>query len=231
MNIRIYGTGGMPVIAFPPQGSKADAYESFGLIDVLAKAIRADQVQLFCVDSVDDLSWNAADKPADVRMLWQERYYRYIVEQVVPFVSGVNPENARPYVFGVSLGATQAAIAFFRRPDLFQGVLSLSPALDPHLFFGDWSDDLLYQNTPLYFLDRMPTDHEYIALYQQRNIIFCAGQGTWDRPCADSMRRLQPLLERLHVPAWFDYWGTDADHDWYWWKKQVVYFLPHLLKD
>ena len=31
------------------------------------------------------------------------------------------------------------------------------------------------------------------------------------------------------IPAWVDFWGNDCTHDWYWWYKQVLYFLPYLL--
>jgi esterase/lipase superfamily enzyme len=30
------------------------------------------------------------------------------------------------------------------------------------------------------------------------------------------------------VPAWFDYWGYDVNHDWPWWRRQLPYFLGKL---
>lgn len=28
-----------------------------------------------------------------------------------------------------------------------------------------------------------------------------------------------------------DYWGYDSAHDWAWWRKQMVYFMDHLLTE
>lgn len=28
-----------------------------------------------------------------------------------------------------------------------------------------------------------------------------------------------------------DYWGYDSAHDWAWWRKQIVYFMDHLLTE
>ena len=38
-------------------------------------------------------------------------------------------------------------------------------------------------------------------------------------------------LQQKGIPAWVDYWGYDVSHDWPWWKKQLVYFLPYVLND
>ena len=37
------------------------------------------------------------------------------------------------------------------------------------------------------------------------------------------------LLHDKGIHAWVDFWGYDCSHDWPWWYKQVVYFLPYLL--
>ena len=31
------------------------------------------------------------------------------------------------------------------------------------------------------------------------------------------------------IEAWGDFWGYDVAHDWYWWKKQINYFLQFIL--
>ena len=39
------------------------------------------------------------------------------------------------------------------------------------------------------------------------------------------------LAQGEECPAWVDYWVHDVDHDWAWWRKQIVYFMQHLLTD
>ena len=57
------------------------------------------------------------------------------------------------------------------------------------------------------------------------------GQGAWEGPMLQSARELQPILEEKGIKAWIDYWGFDVCHDWNWWKKELEYFLPFLLKE
>ena len=42
---------------------------------------------------------------------------------------------------------------------------------------------------------------------------------------------MNAALQQKGIPAWVDYWGHDVSHDWPWWKKQLVYFLPYVLND
>ena len=37
--------------------------------------------------------------------------------------------------------------------------------------------------------------------------------------------RLEDVLRDKGIPAWVDYWGSDASHDWPWWHRQLVYFM------
>jgi esterase/lipase superfamily enzyme len=31
------------------------------------------------------------------------------------------------------------------------------------------------------------------------------------------------------IHGWTDFWGYDVNHDWCWWQKQILYFLPYML--
>ncbi len=39
------------------------------------------------------------------------------------------------------------------------------------------------------------------------------------------------MLRDKDIPAWVDYWGTDVNHDWPWWHKQLKYFMGRWLDD
>ena len=134
----------------------------------------------------------------------------------------------RPVATGCSMGANHSVNTFLRRPDLFGGCLALSGVYDTNVFFGDWMDKTLYDNAPLAYLRGMPKNHPYVKLYQK--IVVCVGQGAWEDEGVRTTRDLEAQLARLGVPAWIDYWGSDVNHDWPWWKKQVVYFLPFMLE-
>ena len=226
----VYGEGGYPVVAFQTQDQKASELEDEGMVDALAEFIDGKQIQLFSVDNFDEQSWSLLSGDNEARAARQEAYFRFVTDELIPRVHELNASNLRPIAFGCSMGAVHAAIALFRRPDLFQGCMALSGIYHSGYFFGDWMNSTLYDNDVLAFLPNMPLDHPYVGLYRNRSLLFCCGQGE-DAQFAEDERRMDAELNRLGVDHWCDYWGADVTHDWYWWKKQMVYFLPFVLED
>jgi esterase/lipase superfamily enzyme len=133
-------------------------------------------------------------------------------------------------VTGCSMGGFHSGNFFFRRPDLFDTLIALSGLYHASYFFGDYSDELVYGNSPIDYLTWMPSDHYYWNIYRQRRIICCVGQGSWEDELLESTRRLDTVLAQKGVPHWCDYWGYDSAHDWPWWQKQIWYFLDIVLK-
>jgi len=226
----VYGEGGYPVVAFQTQDQKASELEDEGMVDALAEFIDGKQIQLFSVDNFDERSWSLLSGDNEARAARQEAYFRFVTDELIPRVHELNASNLRPIAFGCSMGAVHAAIALFRRPDLFQGCMALSGIYHSGYFFGDWMNSTLYDNDVLAFLPNMPLDHPYVGLYRNRSLLFCCGQGE-DAQFAEDERRMDAELNRLGVDHWCDYWGADVTHDWYWWKKQMAYFLPFVLED
>lgn len=231
MHILVHGHSGLPILAFPTQDSVCNNYEDFGMIDNVADYIESGAIQFFTVDTIDRESWSDVFGDKGHRAFMQECYYQYIVEEAWPYIMEVNGTGRLPVTMGCSLGATHAAIAFFRRPDLFGGMLGLSGCYNAPDFWDGWCNDVLYNNSPTSFLENMPTDHPYIDLYNQRKIIICAGQGPWEEQGLPSVHHLKSIFSRKGINGWVDLWGYDVCHDWPWWKKQIRYFLPFLLED
>ena len=230
LDVIVYGTAGQPVMAFAPLGQRPESLEEVGLVDELSDYLDAGVIQLFSVSNVDGESWGS-DGYAVERAARQEAYYQAVCEEIVPLVVEVSGSGARPLALGFDLGATHAAVFALRRPDLFQGCVCLSGVYDASRYFGDWMDATLYDNTPCAFLPNMPTDHPYIALYNQRQLLFCCGQEGSEADSLRTTREIDAQLQRLGVEAWCDYWGGDVSHTWFWWKKQIRYFMPIVLED
>ena len=229
MNMMIYGHGGVPFLAFPTQDGMCRQLEDFGVTDRIRGYLEDGRIQLFVVDTVDTETWS--DKGGDNawRAQRQEQYFHYIVDQVVPMMRGYNDQL--PLVMGMSMGANHTAITFLRRPDLFRGMLALSGVYNTDYFFDGYMDPTLYDSSPERFLPNMPGDHPYIGLYNQKDIIFCVGQGAWEEEGVHTLRFLQNVFESKGIHAWCDFWGYDVNHDWPWWFRQLDYFLPKLLHD
>ena len=229
MRIVIYGHGGMPILGFPTQNSMANNYEDFGMIGELADFLEEGKIQLFTVDSVDLESWSDKEGDKTWRAARQEQYFRYITEEVIPFMRSRNDQP--PAVTGFSMGANHAVITFLRRPDLFRGVIALSGVYDSDFFFNGWMNPTLYENSPERFLPQMPKNHPYIKLYNERRIILCCGQGAWEDDSLRTLKYLAEVFREKGINAWCDIWGYDVNHDWPWWYKQMRYFLPFMLNE
>ena len=131
---------------------------------------------------------------------------------------------------GCSMGGFHAANFFFRRPDLFNGMLAMSGLYHAAYGFDGYMDDLVYANAPQDFLQQMPADHPWMQAYRHSKIIFCVGQGRWEDDLLWSTREMDRILKEKGVHnAWFDYWGHDVDHDWPFWRQQLPYFADKLL--
>ena len=230
MHVIAYGKKGLPVVVFPTQGQAPESIEEGGVVDELADYLDSGTIQLFCTETIDDETWGGAGDPA-VRAQRQETYYHYVVDELVPLVNKVNKTTTRPLALGFDAGATQASVVALRRPDLFQGCVCLSGCYDARRYFGDWMDATLYDNTPCAFLSQMPADHPYVAVYNQRQLLFCTGQEASEADALRSTREMGEQFARLGVDVWCDYWGADVTHTWFWWKKQLRYFLPIVLDD
>ncbi len=230
MHLLVYGHSGLGILVFPCQDAMCDNYENFGMIDTLKDYIESGQIQLFCVDTVDRESWSDVNGDKEHRAYMQEQYYYYIVNEVVPFIK--NQYHVEKLITnGCSLGATHAAITFLRRPDLFDGVIALSGYYDAMHFWDGWCNSTLYYNSPVHFLAELPEDHPYIELYNQRKIILSIGQGAWQKEGIRTLNIIRDIFREKGIDGWLDFWGYDVDHDWPWWKKQMLYFLPYVLND
>ncbi len=230
MEFKVYGHAGKPVLFFPCQGGRFYDFENFHMVDHWAKWIDAGKCTVFAADVIDNETY--ADVSGDPR--WRssqhERWYHYIIDELVPYIRHLSGErNLRDIplmTFGCSMGAMHAANIFFRRPDLFDGVLALSGLYDSEMFFGGYMDELLYQNTPVKYLAGMSWDHPYISMYNRRHIRIVVGQGDWEGPLLQSTRYLDSVLQDKGIHADIDYWGYDVSHDWPWWFKMVEYYVP-----
>jgi esterase/lipase superfamily enzyme len=228
MELKVYGHYGKPLLVFPAQGGRFFEFEDFGMVTAIRHLIDGGKVKVFTVDSIDNQSWaNFAAHPSD-RARRHEDYDRYITTEVMPFIRQHcgNPE-LKAITTGCSMGGYHCANFFFRHPDLFDGMISLSGLFQLQMFVGDYGDDNIYFNSPLQYLKHL-NDPWYLDQYRRSSIVVCVGQGAWEEGMIADAHALKQILEDNSIPAWIDFWGYDVNHDWPWWRKQLPYFLEKL---
>jgi Uncharacterized protein conserved in bacteria len=228
MELKTYGQSGKPVLFFPSMGGRFFDFEDFNMKDACGELIETGKFRFITVDSVDHQSWaNWGADPAD-RVRRHEDYDRYIIQEVVPFIREQCGDPAvKPITTGCSMGGYHSGNFFFRHPDIFDGMISLSGIFQVKMFIGDFLNDDVYFNSPLLFLPDL-TDPRYLDKYCQSTIVICAGQGEWEEPMIEDAHAMQNVLNDKKIPSWVDFWGLDVNHDWPWWRKQLPYFLGFL---
>ena len=231
MEFKTYGTGGKLCIAFASQNGHFYDFENFHMTDTIAKWIDSGRLFLVCPDSIDEETWSNEGADGRWRIERQEAWYHYIVDEFLPRAKqlGNVDASAKALVTGCSMGGFHAGNFFFRRPDLFDAVIALSGTYDATFFIRGYMDDLVYANSPVHFLRNMPADHPYMDLYRQSKIYICVGPGAWEDDLLAGTRDLDTVLCQKGIPAFFDYWGFDVNHDWCWWQKQLPYFMEKYL--
>ncbi len=229
MEYATYGETGRPVLVIPSQDGRYYDYENFGMVESLSPWIDSKRIRLICCDSIDGETWSFSNGDGAQRSQRHEAWFRYVTEELIPAVQAY--EGELMIVTGCSMGAYHSTNFFLRRPDLFSGLISLSGVYRKDYFFGSYMDDTLYLNSPLHYLPNMPADHPYWQMYRERDIILCVGQGAWEDDMLRDTREMQSIMAAHNVPVWIDYWGYDVAHDWPWWRKQIVYFLPKVLAE
>ena len=228
MEFKVYGHGGKPVLFIPCQAGRFFDFENFHMIDHWAHWIEEGRCTVYSIDTIDNEAWAAQGADCRWRIENHERWYNYVVEEMVPTVHHMSG-RFDIMTFGASMGAMHAANLFFRRPDLFDGVFAISGLYDSGDFFGGYMDDLVYNNCPVNYIANMHPDHHYIDMYNNRRILIVVGQGRWEEPLIASTRRLEGVLRSKGIHAQVDYWGYDVDHDWPWWYKMVAHYVPRFL--
>jgi len=225
MELKTYGQTGKPVLVFPAMGGRFYEFEDFGMKEACEDLIETGKFRFISVDSVDYQSWANWGSEPSARARRHQDYDLYITQEVVPFIRDQCGDPALKVITtGCSMGGYHSGNFFFRHPDLFDGMISLSGIFQLKMFIGDFTNDDVYLNSPLLYLPNL-TDPWYLDKYCHSNIIICVGQGDWEEPMIEDAYAMQKVLDEKRIPNIVDFWGHDVNHDWPWWRKQLPYFL------
>lgn len=228
MEFKSYGHAGKPMIVFPSSGGRFFEYEGFGMIEACKHYIENGLIRVYTVDSIDNETWLNKEKSVSDIAKFHNVYDAYIIDELVPFVRKHNNYDGGMIATGCSMGGYHSANFYFKHPDIFDTVIALSGIYDARFFVGENLGDFdVYINSPVDYLAQIQDNH-YLENYRKGNIIICTGQGAWEEDAVRDTKALEDLLNSKSIPAWIDYWGTDVNHDWDWWRIQMPYFLSKL---
>lgn len=137
MELLVFGHAGPRMLVFPSRKQRFFEYEEHGMIHALRLPLLAGELQLVCVDGVDEESLYCFDKCPEHRIDRHLEFERYLLEEVLPFFARLNPHPSLTS-HGCSFGAYHAMALALRHPEHFQRVLAFSGRYDLTLNSGDF---------------------------------------------------------------------------------------------
>ena len=209
ISLRVYGTEGTPLIAFPGDSGKRIDWEQHGLIDALSFQIENGHNQIFCLDSVDHESFfNTAVMPR-IRINRHRQYESFIVDEVVPFIRKTS-ENDFIMAAGIHMGGYHALNLLLKYPEKIKKAISVSGRFQIRPFMDDYFDESVYYNNPLEYLPNLDEENvlDGIRKCDIRLVI------TPDDPYADLNYMLSDILRSKSVDHVFDYWIETGENPW-----------------
>lgn len=237
MEFKIFGHAGKPILVFPAQDGNFYDFENFGMVESVESMIDAGNIQMFCIQPIDQETWSSFLPNEDLRIQLHEDWFSYICDELMPRLYAIHNNTAKEcykgkfITVGVSMGAFHALNIMLRHPELFDGTIALSGIYHADYFFPNYQNSMTYLNSPLDYLKNMDRQHPYVELYKQSKTIICCGQGRWENEAIEDAKQLKEIFKRLNVPVLVDFWGYDVDHDWQWWVRQFPYYVKKILEE
>jgi esterase/lipase superfamily enzyme len=219
MELLVFGHAGARALIFPTSQGRFFQWEDMGMMQTLGDQLEQGQLQVYCVDSVDDESWYARYKPPYERAWRHVQYDHYLLNEVVPFTQG---KNSNPFFItvGASFGAYQAVNFALRYPNLVGRTIGLSGLYDIKRFTGGYSDDNVYMNNPYDFI-RHEHDPARLEALRHMDIILAVGRG--DSLCASS-EAMSGVLWSKNIGNALRLWDGWS-HDWPYWQQMIRLYI------
>lgn len=218
MELIVLGHAGDRVLVFPTRAGRFYEYENLGIANSVRHRIEAGELQLYCVDSIDQESFYCWWAHPAGRIQRHLQYEQYIMEEVFPLMNLKNPAG-QTISHGCSLGAFHATNIAFRHPQRFQKLVAFSGRYDltasvecfRDLFDGFYNDDI-YFNTPSHFLPGLNCARR-IHFLRQMEMVFTIGE---EDPFRENNESFSQILWDKGIWHDFRYWHGRAHRGRYW---------------
>ncbi|TDE17158.1 esterase family protein [Dyadobacter psychrotolerans] len=225
MELLVFGERGLPVIFFPTRSAHFYDLENWKVVDAMQQKISAGEIQVYCVDSVDQESFYS-NASADRKIVRHMQYESYILNEVVPLVKRQNKHRSLAAA-GCSLGGYHAVNIALKHPNIFNKVVGMSARYDLTKsleFFADlfngYFDENIYYNMPNHFVPRI-TDKKLLNQLGKMDITMVVGREDSFLP---DNEKLSYSLNQIGVGHQFHVWEEEAHKPRYW-REMVKLYL------
>ncbi|MCW3082288.1 alpha/beta hydrolase-fold protein [Segetibacter sp.] len=223
MPIASYGHYGFALLLIPTAAADYLEYERFQLLQALEPLINSGKLRVFSIDSMNKESWlNYEMQPAH-RAIRHNEFNQYVFDEVVPFIRNATSKETFIYTCGASFGALHAMNLFCKRPDILNGVISMSGVYDLTEYTRGFYDEQVYYNSPMHYIPNLSDPFFLDKLKASHHIHIYTGSGEYEEP--EASRRFASVLYSKGIWCDLDVWGNDVRHDWPTWRNMLPYIL------
>ena len=126
MPVSVYGHYGFALLLIPTAAADFEEYERFKLIEAIAPFINSGKVKVFSINSMNKESWMNNTMLPEHKAIRHNQFNQYVFNEVIPFIRTHTSNDTLIYTSGASFGALHAMNLFLKRPDIINGVISMS---------------------------------------------------------------------------------------------------------
>ena len=216
----VFGHSGIPIVLFPTSNGRYYQNKDFGLIGSVQHFIDNGLIRIYCIDSVDELSWyNKGIHPAD-RVRNHMWYDKMLNEELVPRTK-YETNHGKVAMAGCSFGAYHATNYAFRYPWDTSHLFNMGGAFDIRMQTDGFHNEDVYYNNPIEFLPNM----HHADLYHMG---IALGVGEHDF-CKPSNEALSHILSSKGVRHWLDI-APGETHDWPVWRNMFPKYVSQMFQ-
>jgi len=215
MELTVYGQSGTPIIGLPTRGASCRQWKDYGMVDAISYQLENEFNQLFCLSSVDDEGFLNENATAAQRLVRQQQYESYIVEEIVPYIK---EENDVSFIIlaGVDLGGYHAITTALKHPAAFGKAIGMSGIYDIKQFMdGYYTDDVYYSNP----IDFIPNMSKQKLLEKVRDVDFRVVSFDADIRKEHALQ-MSNVLRMKFIEHELDIWG-EGDEEWDVWPQML----------
>lgn len=215
MELTVYGESGTPVIGIPTRGATCGQWEEFGMTNAISYQIKNGFNQLFVLSSIDNEAILNEDASPEQRLIRQQQYESYIIEEVVPFIKEQNHVQFI-IIAGIDFGGYQAITTALKHPEHFGKAIGISGIYDIRPYMDGYYDDDVYYANPMDFVPNLnkKTLLDKVQDIDFRLVTFEGDERKDDAVRMDNVMRMKFLANNL------DIWPDDAD-EWDVWPQML----------
>lgn len=223
MPVVTYGHYGFALLLVPTAAADYLEYERFQLIDALAPHINAGKLKVFSINSINNESWLNNNMAGEHKAIRHNQFNEYVHNEVIPFVKNSTSWDTPIIICGASFGALHSMNLFLKRPDLINGVISMSGVYDLTEYSKGFFDEQVYFNSPVHYVPNLNDQWYLDNIRRSRHIHILTGSGDYEDP--EGSRKFSAILNSKHIHHNLDVWGNEWKHDWPTWRAMLPAYI------